>query len=298
MTPFDPYPPAEFDAFWSAAVEEALDAPLIYDRRPAPPVETPEHSVEVVGFQGMGGRALEGWIALPPHAGPAPGFLWLPPYGRESVQPNAYGTRRGYVSLSFNFHGEPALHREEYTPTRGYFAHGIESPATWVFREMFQNAVIALRVLVDLPEIDPGRVGALGMSQGGGMAIWLAAWTKMLRCVAADMPFLGAFRWVFSREVYRYPLKEIVDHMAATGMTTEQLLETIAYFDTVNQATRCLVPTLVTLGEKDPAVRPEQVEAIHRALAGPKELVRYPGGHDWHHEMIETNRAWLDRNLA
>jgi cephalosporin-C deacetylase len=77
----------------------------------------------------------------------------------------------------------------------------------------------------------------------------------------------------------------------------ERVLNTIAYFDTMHQATHCRVPTLVSLGEKDPAARPENVEAIYAALPGKKRLVRYDWGHDWHPAMIETNRAWLKEHM-
>jgi cephalosporin-C deacetylase len=73
----------------------------------------------------------------------------------------------------------------------------------------------------------------------------------------------------------------------------EAVLRTIAYFDTVNQATRVRKPTLVSLGLRDPAVRPDTVRAVYRALPSEKKLVEYESGHDWNPKMIEADRDWI-----
>jgi cephalosporin-C deacetylase-like acetyl esterase len=55
-------------------------------------------------------------------------------------------------------------------------------------------------------EVDEERIGAAGMSQGAGMAIWLGTWCSIVKAICADMPFLGA-TWVsLVRGAYRYPL--------------------------------------------------------------------------------------------
>lgn len=296
MDPFAPWPPEDLEAFWAGAIDEARRTPLEYRRSGHSTFDHPHLSVESLTFSGMGGRTLHGWIATPPGARRLPGFLWIPPYGRESVLPNEYGTRSGMVSLSFNFHELNAFHQEGYVPERGYFSEGAGNPATWIFRRMLQDAYLALRVLRAQPEADEDRLAACGMSQGGGISIWLGAWSGLVRAVCADMPFLGAMRFAMTK-AYRYPLKELADFAEREPLGEERLMHTLSYFDTVNQATRCGVPTLVTLGEKDPAVRPEQAEAVYQALPGEKRLIRYPGGHDWHAEMVENNRSWMTAYL-
>jgi cephalosporin-C deacetylase len=290
--------PVGFEAFWREAVEEALAAPLDYLAGSAAGGASATHQVRLLEFRGVDGSPRHGWIAAEEGSGPQPAFLWIPPYGRWSMPPNEYGTRRGMTSLAFNLHGESALHEEAYSPARGYFSEGIESKETWIFRRIFQDCVVAARVLGHQPEADPGRLGAMGMSQGGGLAIWLGAWFPSIRCVAADMPFLGGFGWVMDQlSRWRYPLKEVAEWIGGDPACERTARETLAWFDTVSQASECRVPTRVTLGLKDPAVRPEQARAIFEALPGPKELVELDWGHDWHPEMIEGGRQWLLASL-
>jgi cephalosporin-C deacetylase len=297
----EPKLPPDFDVFWSETVAEATGAPLDFSLDPGtgdhgPGTSSGSHQISTFSFRGIKGNRLHGWIAVPLNGEEkSPAFLWVPPYGRESLLPNAYGTREGFVSLSFNFFGHPAFHEEKYRTERGYFSEGANDPHTWVFREMFQNAVLAARVLAEQPEVLPDRVAVAGMSQGAGISIWLGAWLPLIKVVCADMPFLGGMSQVLGHRVYRYPLKELIDFAGADGL--DRVKQTISYFDTLNQATRCQKPTHLTLGEKDPAVRPESVEAIFEALSGRKILRRYPVGHDWYPDMIENNRQWMLENL-
>lgn len=291
----NPYPPEDFDDFWAEVCSEVKAAPLDFRRSRHNDYDWPGFQVETVWFRSVTGQTVEGWLSIPQDVqGSAPGFLWVPPYGRESLLPNIYGTRRGMVSLSLNFHGHGAFHQEKYSPARGYFAEGADDPEQWVFRRIFQDAYMAMRVLAAQFEVDDRAIGAMGLSQGAGIALWLAAHCPLVRAVVADMPFLGAMPEALSRNAYRYPLKELIDFMETIPFGRERVLYTLSYFDTLNQATRVRIPSLVSLGLKDPACRPETVQAIFDAIPTPeKRLVTYDWGHDWHPDMVATNRQFL-----
>jgi len=289
--------PDDLDEFWAEVVAEAKSSPLDFRRGRPGQAATASHDVETIVFRGISGESRYGWIALPEAARADRAFLWVPPYGRESKLPDEYGTRAGCVSMSFNFHGETAFHQERYSPARGYFAQGAGLPGTWVFRSMVQDAMIALRVMEAQIEIDQDRMGVMGMSQGGGIALWLGATWRRVRAVVADMPFLSGAAETLGRSAYRYPLKELADFAAAQTLGTEMVNHTLSYFDTRHVATRCHVPTLISLGAKDPACRPDSVRAVYEALPGLRRLVEYPGGHDWDPEMVANNRDWLIQHL-
>lgn len=300
MSPVPPFygVPEDLAEFWAEAVAEAEGAWLDYSLHAQEEITRPHHHVEVLKFRGMGGHTKHGWVASPQRRGQWPCFLWLAPYSRWSMLPNEYGTREGFTSLSFNFFGESAFHQEVYHPSRGYFAEGAGEPKTWIFRRMLQDAVIASRVLEDLASADRSKMASMGMSQGGGLSIWLAAVTRRIKAVCADMPFLADMGRVLTEDrIFRYPIKELTDYMGSFPLGTETVLHTISYFDTAHMATLCKVPTLVTAGLKDPAVRPSQVQAVFDGLAGPKEMVELDWGHDWHPSMVGRNREFLLENL-
>ena len=146
MSEFQPYLPEDFDSFWEDTVAEANAVRLDYHRSLTNDFELDGFQVERLSFEGVSGRR-SGWLAYPEGARRLPSFIWVPPYGRESLLPNAYGTRTGFTSISLNFHGEDAFHQEKYSTSRGYFADGSADPDTWIIRRMFQDSVIATRVL-------------------------------------------------------------------------------------------------------------------------------------------------------
>ncbi len=290
---FKPYVPEDFDELWASLVDEVKAVPLNFRRRPATEATRPGHRIERIDIAGLE-FTCSGWIAIPLEVRKAPGFLWIPPYGQESLLPNDYGCREGMVSLSLNLLGNDAFHQEKYQPSRGYFARGIDDPRTWIFRRMLGDCLIAMRVLQAQIEADEDRLGVMGLSQGGGLAIWTGALSSIPRAVCADLPFLGTMLHSLSRNAYRYPLKEIVDHIESTPLGREMVMHTISYFDTMNFATRLNKPAQISLGLKDPACRPETVQAIYDAIpTTEKRLIEYEGGHDWDPRMIEANRQWL-----
>ena len=285
--------PEDFEAFWHQATHEALHHPLKVVDWQFNSTQTESHRVDTFAFEGIDGSVKYGWLAYPEGARSERSFLWLPPYGRESKLPDQYGTRPGMVSMSFNFHGEAPFHQESYVIERGYFADGAEEPETWIFRRMFQDAVIASRLLQAQVQVDANHIGVSGMSQGGGMSIWLGAWNPVISRVCADMPFLSTIGNTLLNSVYRYPLKELKDFMDTIPVGEARVLHTLSYFDTAFQAEHCTVSTQISLGIKDPACRPDTVRAAYNAVTGERNLIEYDHGHDYHPGMVQNNLDWF-----
>ncbi len=153
--------PEDFDEFWAEAKTEADAVPLDFNRSLTNAFDLPGFKVEAIAFRSVEDRTLHGWLAYPPEARRLPGFLWIPPYGQESLLPNEYGTRAGMVSMSFNFFGHGSFHQEKYSPGRGYFANGAGDPHTWIIRTMVQDCLIALRVMQAQIEVDEERLAAM-----------------------------------------------------------------------------------------------------------------------------------------
>jgi cephalosporin-C deacetylase len=113
------------------------------------------------------------------------------------------------------------------------------------------------------------------------------------------MPFLGGIGRILAEDrPFRYPIKELTDWIGGDPERRVVAQETLGHFDTIRLATHCRVPTRMSLGLKDPAVRPWQVEEAFEALPGTRELVRLDWGHDWHPDMISGGRDWLIRHLS
>ena len=152
-----PEAPEDLQTFWQDVATEAEAIPLDFRRIPTDRRSPTGHRIDELSFAGSEGT-LHGWIAYEEHVRRAPAFVWLAPYGRESRLPDEYGTRQGFTSLSFNFHGEGAFHQEKYAKERGYFAEGAGDPESWIFRRMLADAIVATRVLRAQAEADEDQL--------------------------------------------------------------------------------------------------------------------------------------------
>ena len=300
MNLVQPNIPTDFKDFWDNNTQEALKHPVEYQKKESDhPSDT--HHIQIFQFNGIKNNTLNGWIAIPkdlPSFSKASAFIWLPHYGPSSVLPNKYGTRKDFISLSFNLHGKDPFNQDAYSKELGYFTHRVESKETWIFKEIFQNCCIATKILADLEEVEESKIASMGLSQGGGLAIWLGTWIPhLIKATCADLPFLAAITNTLEEKVFRYPTKEFIDYFAEDPTRKEKAYNTLNYYDTINIASQCKTPTLVSLGTKDPASKPYTVKSIYQSLPSTKKLVEYEWGHNWHPEMITNNLNWLNDYL-
>jgi cephalosporin-C deacetylase len=295
-----PYRPPDFEEFWQRLAASRSSRPVAAVREHIPADDIPGFRIERIDFKGDSGNLLHGWISIPqPLPKPLPAFLWLPGYGRESHVPDEYSCYPGFVSMAYNLHGHGAMHQEEYTPERGYFARGVEDPEKWVFRGLILDAMRALDILAAQPEVGPGLLGCTGISQGAGMALMLGMISERLGAVCADVPFLAAMPLQIRKASYRYPLKELKDWADARPLGMEQVMGTLSYYDTLNCAGMVRTPVQVSYGTKDPATPAFSVIALGEELPEPKRVIGYQDlGHDWSPEMPANNSHWFRKYLV
>ncbi len=290
-----PNPPIDLESFWNSITRECFKKDLDFSIAKSERV-TEDHDIFEFKFKDILNKDKYGWIAVPKNIGSLDSvgaFLWLNPYGRWSTPPNSYTTRPGHISMSFNFHGEGPFHFEKYSPEKGYFTDGIQSEHTFVFKYFYQDAVLAGRILEQYPGVDSSRIGVMGLSQGGGMSIWMASFCPFISYCCADLPFFIGLNYILGHRFYRYPIKEIPDYLEKHGLNKKDVLKVLNYFDTLNIAIYNTKPVQLSLGLKDPACKPEAIRALYNHITSKKNLIEYLGGHDYDTLMIKNNYDWI-----
>ena len=131
------------------------------------------YRMERVTFESSGVPVV-GLIFLPDAPGRAPGVVALGPFGFVKEQaPMQYATRlarEGFAVLIFD---------PRHSGESGGEPRRLESPAAKI-----QDVRAAVRYLCERPEVDPGRVGALGICQGASEMIAAASDDAAIRAVA------------------------------------------------------------------------------------------------------------------
>jgi cephalosporin-C deacetylase len=276
--------PADFDEFWAATLAEARAHPL----EPCfAPFDAGLATLEVcdVTFNGYGGQPIKGWLLMPAHrpAAPLPCLVEYIGYGggRGFALNWLLWASAGYAHLVMDTRGQGSTWQHGDTPDPepaganpqypGFMTRGVLDPATYYYRRLFTDAVRAVETARAHPAVDPRRVAVTGGSQGGGIALAVAALVPDLAAGAPDVPFLCHYRRATTL-IDTAPYVEIARYCQTHRDKIETVFRTLAYFDGVNFAARASAPALFSVGLMDNICPPSTVYAAYNHYAGPKQI--------------------------
>lgn len=317
--------PADFDAFWERTVNDARAAggDVVLE-----PVDNPLPHVDIfdVTFPGYGGQPIKGWLVRPAGVdGPLPVIVHYVGYGggRSLAIEHTFWAAAGFAYFVMDSRGQGSAwgngggtaDPEGSGPSHpGFMTRGIESPDSYYYRRVFTDAVRAVDAVRTMPGIDPTRVAVHGASQGGGIALAVAALVPDLRAACIDVAFLCHYERAVAL-TDQHPFGEIQQFLRTHRDRVDDALRTLSYFDGVNFARRAHVPSLWSVALMDNIVPPSTTFAAFnwygsyadlaesdsdRADEVVKAMEVYPyNGHEggeW--RQIEKQRAFLVAQLA
>jgi len=288
--------PSDFDAFWAETLAETRRHPLDVTIQPRP-TRLAVIDVFDVTFRGFGGTPIHAWLRVPHGAtAPLPGLLQFFGYGngRGHALRDLRWAAAGYAHLVVDArgqgHGDTDDDRPDGGPSAGGFlTRGIRSPHEYYYRRVYADAVRAVEALRSLDLVDAARVGAVGASQGGGIALAIAGLVPDLAVAIVQAPFLCELDRAADLSV-EHPYALLTQYFADRRLDTAAALDTLRYFDGVNHAKRATAPALLSTGLRDGIAPPGTVLPAFSAYAGPKQIVLWPyNGHEAGGDLDEEN---------
>jgi cephalosporin-C deacetylase len=267
-------PPADFEAFWTAKLEELKAVP------PNPTLEPDESGKATVDYfniqmDNIRGSHIYGQLAKPKKEGKFPAMLivqWAGVYGLPKW--NVVGqAERGWLALNIMAHDLPFDKPEDFykqaaqTTLRDYVAVGNQDREKSYFLRMYLSCYRAADYLSQRPDWDGRTMVVTGTSQGGLQAIMTAAIHPKITALMANVP-AGCDR-----------TGPLVGRAAGwpgwygQNGTGREITETSRYYDVMNFAPRVKCPALVAVGLIDVTCPPSGVFATCNQFQGPKEMV-------------------------
>ncbi len=281
--------PPDLETFWSTTLEESRAAarPPVFNR-----VSTGLSLVDTfdVTFSGFGGHPVRAWLHLPANLeAPIPAVVRYQGYGggRGTALDVTTWTLAGYATLLMDTRGQGSAWGPGDTPDPvgsspsypGFMTRGILDPHEYYYRRVYTDAVLALEVMRAHPLVRADRVAVTGASQGGGIALSVAALVPDLWTVLADVPFLCDFPRA-TQIVDTEPYAEIVRYLKIHRDHTDIAFSTLAYFDAAELVKRAKAPALFSVGLMDQTCPPSTVYAAFNRYGGQgqveKRIVEYP----------------------
>ena len=264
--------PDDFDTFWSATLAQARTGDPILSLEP---VDLGLELVETydVTFAGFGGHPIKAWLVLPRGGQDLPGVVTYVGYGggRGLAHEHLGWACAGFAQLVMDTRGQGSdWGNGGDTPdpvgsgpaSGGSMTRGITDPHDYYYRRVITDAVRAVDALRSLPWVDPTRVTAAGISQGGGLALAVAGLVPDLLAVLVDVPFLCHLRRAVEI-TGSTPYAEVSRYLAVHRAEVDQVFTTLSYVDGVNFARRATAPAMFSVALMDPVCPPSTVYAAY-----------------------------------
>ena len=181
----------------------------------------------------------------------------------------------------------------------GVMSRGILDPATYYYRRLMTDAVLAVDAARDMPIVDASRIAVIGGSQGGGLALTVAGLAEGLAGAIVDVPFLTHFRRALE-VTDENPYGEIAPVPPDPSPRGGAVFRTLSYFDgaTSPPARRCR--RCSRSGWRTTSRRRRRCSPRTTSTPGPKEIRVWPfNGHEApSHEHTVDRLAFAARSCS
>lgn len=287
--------PGDFDLYWERALSELDAQSLDYELVPAAFTSLLAECFHLY-FTGVGGARIHCKYVRPKlaSAGKGPGVVMFHGYGCDSgdwLEKVGYAAH-GISVLAMDCRGQGGVSEDNLTvqgtTIRGHIIRGIDDPDpdNLYYRNVFLDTAMAARILMAMPEVDPERVGAFGLSQGGGLTVACASLEPRIKIAVPVYPFLSDYKRAWEANITESAYEELNYYFRFFDphhLREQDIFNRLGYIDIQNLADRIKGRVLWVTGLMDPICPPSTQFAAYNKITAPKELLVY---HEYGHEYL------------
>ncbi len=287
--------PGEIDLFWGRTRQQLAREPMEMKEEPLRE-RLPYEKIRIT-YRGLGGVPVRAYLAKPIRGESAvrrlPAIITAPGYGGWEQGVELAECQRGYIVLQVfpRSQGESADLWRIDGPDK--LTWRLNKPEGAYYQGAYADMLRGVDYLASRADVDALRIGVMGTSQGGGIALALASLDPRLKAVVAHVPFLCDMRR--AAQIDGALVRTLLlQHRSLT----ESRLNSLDYFDPLNLVHHLAAPALVSAGGKDTTCPAATIRAVFDRIAGIKALAYYPDlPHTSSGDFYELSWNWMDRHL-
>ncbi len=285
--------PDNFDAYWEDALAEmnAVDPEIKMVRAE---FQAPYADCFHLWFTGVGGARIYAKLLRPKQVKePAPAVLMFHGYTHFSgdwAEKLNY-VAAGYTVAALDCRGQGGLSEDvggvKGTTMRGHFVRGLDdAPEKLLFRSIFLDTAQLAKIVMEMPGVDENRVGTMGGSQGGALALVCAALEPRIKRAAPIHPFLCDYKRVWDMELAKdayFELRDFFRHHDPRHENEAEVFRQLGYIDIQHLVPRIQAEVVFAASFEDQVCPPSTQFAAYNKIRSEKSLVIYP---DYGHENL------------
>jgi cephalosporin-C deacetylase len=286
--------PGDFDAYWDKALKELDETKPNVEMIPVDVLGNTNAELFDLYFTGVGGARIYAKYLRPKGAKkPGPAVLQFHGYSGSSGDwsDKLNYVNEGYVLAALDCRGQGGLSEDNSQVTgntrEGHIIRGLDGPPEkLLFRQIFLDTAQLARIVMAQPEVDPARVGSMGGSQGGALALVCAALEPRIRRTASVFPFLSDYKRVWEMDLAKdayNDLKQYFRRFDPLHERTEEIFTRLGYIDIQHLASRIRSEVLMGITLMDNICPPSTQFAAYNKITSKKEAVIY---RDFGHEGL------------
>jgi cephalosporin-C deacetylase len=286
--------PEDHDDYWARALQELDETKPNPELIPVDALGDVNAELFHLYFTGVGGaRVYAKYLRPKGERKPAPAVLMFHGYSGSSgdwAEKLPY-VNEGYAVAALDCRGQGGLSEDNSqvvgNTREGHLIRGLDGPPEkMLFRQIFLDTAQLARVVMAQPEVDPDRIGSMGGSQGGALALVCAALEPRVRRTASIFPFLSDFQRVWEMDLAKDAYSDLKQYFRRFDPLHERATEIftkLGYIDIQHLAPRVRSDVLMAITLMDNICPPSTQFATYNKITSKKEAVIY---RDFGHEGL------------
>ncbi len=285
--------PSDMDAYWERALSEMRAVDPQVELMPHP-LSAPFAECFDLYFTGVLGARIHAQYLRPKGSkGRHPAVLFFHGYSGDAGEwsPKLAYVARGFSVAAMDCRGQGGTSEDvggvKGTTLRGHIIRGLDgAPEDLLFRAVFLDAAELARIVMDMPEVDPDRVGCTGGSQGGGLTLACAALEPRIRKAFPIYPFLCDYMRVWEMDKIKSAYEELAFYFRRFDplhVREKDIFTRLGYIDNQHLAKRITAETVMAVGLQDETCPASTQFAAYNKLRCRKRMLVYP---DFGHENL------------